>query len=82
MMYMSLWLEFSPYILYLNRLLGVGLYCIPIYICILYIYIYILFQCKLNVSCNVSFGNKLVYTCISVDLVLLHYYILHLGVAR
>ena len=33
------------------------------------------FQCKLNISCIMSCGNKLVLTCKPVDWLLLHYYI-------
>ena len=36
----------------------------------------IVFQCKLNISCIMSCGNKLIVTCISVDRLLLPYNIL------
>ena len=52
-------------------LYGPILLATPIYYCTV-------FQWKLNISCIMSCGNKLILTCISVDLLLLHYYILEL----
>ena len=52
-------------------LYGTTLLATPIYLCIV-------FQCRLNISCIMSCGNKLILTCISVDRLLLHYYILEL----
>ena len=50
---------------------GPKLLATPIDLCIV-------FQWKLNISCIMSCGNQLILTYISVDLLLLHYYLLEL----